>query len=71
VKGAATLDGDPTPGQQSRIESHMALFIEDVAQLGLAAGVASRLMVPPFAAVTCSVRELYDQTPGAGAGAPL
>lgn len=71
VKGRATLDGDPTAEQQSRMESHLALFVEDVAQLGLSARVASRLMSPPFAAVTCSVRELYDQTPGAGAGAPL
>jgi hypothetical protein len=71
VKGRATLDGDPSPEQLSRMESHLGLFVEDVAQIGLPDRVASRLMTPPFAAVTCSVRELYDQTPGAGAGAPL
>lgn len=71
VKGRATLDGDPTADQEARIESHMALFVEQVGQVGITAGTAQQLAVAPFLAVTCSVRELYDQTPGAGAGAPL
>jgi hypothetical protein len=71
VKGRAELGGDPTPEQRSRIEAHVALFVEQVGQIGMAPSHASRMSVPPVVAVTCSVRELYDQTPGAGAGAPL
>lgn len=71
VKGRATLGGDATPEQRSRVEAHIERFVAQVEQIGMARDHALRMPVPPFAAVTCSVRELYDQTPGAGAGAPL
>lgn len=71
VKGRAALGGDPSPEQRSRVEAHIERFVAQVEQIGMARDHALRMPVPPFAAVTCSVRELYDQTPGAGAGAPL
>ncbi|MEA2333376.1 MAG: hypothetical protein QOH58_3514 [Thermoleophilaceae bacterium] len=65
-KSRANLS-DPTPEQQERIEAHIAMFVEQAQQIGMSASMSARMLVPPFATVACAVRELYDQTPGAGA----
>jgi hypothetical protein len=53
------------------VEEHLAAFGRDVEQVGMPGDSGRRLIDRRLAAVTVAVRELYDQTPGPNAGAPL
>ena len=71
MKGAALDVREPTPEELTRVEGHVAAYVDQVEQVGIPPNLARRLVQPEFVAVTFAVRELYDQTPGPGAGARL
>jgi hypothetical protein len=45
--------------------------VDQAEQVGVPRIIGSRFAEPPFMAVTIEIHELYDQTPGAGAGRAL
>ena len=71
LKGEAFDLREPTPQQLEDVERHAAAFAREAEQVGLPTGAGQRLVDPKLVAVTFSVRELYDQTPGPNAGAAL
>jgi hypothetical protein len=71
LKGEASDVRAPTPEQLADVARHADAFAREAEQVGLPLGTAQRLVDPGLAAVTLSVRELYDQTPGPNAGAAL
>jgi hypothetical protein len=71
AKGRVHTIAAPTSEQAARVDDHIALFLNQVVRVGLSRERGSQLAVPPFVAVSYTVRELYDQTPGATAGARL
>jgi hypothetical protein len=71
VKGVATEVREPSDDELAAVEEHVAAFGREAAQVGLPPDGAQRLMGSGFVAVTLEVREVYDQTPGPAAGAPL
>jgi hypothetical protein len=53
-------------------EQHRAQFLANVVEVEQIPDEIPRRLVPPaFVAVDMTVEEVYDQTPGPGAGAPL
>ena len=71
LKGTAVALGAPTEEQLAAVRRHVDLFVEEVAELGVRPEGARSFAAGELISVTVAVRELYDQTPGAGAGAPL
>jgi hypothetical protein len=71
VKGVATDLREPTERELTRREEHLEVFLEEVEQVGLERRIARRISGGEVVAVTVAVRELYEQTPGPGAGARL
>jgi hypothetical protein len=71
IKGDVVALAEPTAEQLEAVEEHLAAFSRDVEQVGMPADSGWRLIDRRLAAVTVAVRELYDQTPGPNAGAPL
>jgi hypothetical protein len=71
MKGRATAIAEPTAEQLARVEAHAAAFADEVMPLGLTAEQARRFVHHELTAVTFSVAEVYDQTPGPGAGARM
>jgi hypothetical protein len=55
----------------ARVEEHFAAFADEVEQVGISRDGARRLLDSELVAVSFSVRELYDQTPGPNAGGRL
>lgn len=69
IKGVACSVREPAPEELERAERHFAAFSEE----GERVGVSGSLLRRAFAAgdlvsVTLSIVEVFDQTPGAGAG---
>jgi hypothetical protein len=71
IKGDVRELGDPTDADLLRAGEHLAAFVGEAAQVGVPRAIGSRFAERPFIAVTVVIRELYDQTPGAGAGSAL
>jgi hypothetical protein len=71
AKGRVTAVGEPSAEQLERVRAHVAAFAAEIEPLGLSPELTRRLLVPELFAVTFAVHELYDQTPGARAGARL
>ena len=71
LKGQALELHPPTPEQLERVDAHAGAFSLEAEQVGLPPGSGRLLVEPELTAVTFSVRELYDQTPGPAAGAAL
>jgi hypothetical protein len=71
LKGPVLTVGEPVAEQLSRVDEHLAAFVEQVAQVGLPPSRAPRLREPALLAVQMEIRERYDQTPGPKAGSPL
>jgi hypothetical protein len=71
LKGAVLDLRAPTAEDLARVEAHFAGFAAEVEQVGIPREAARRLVDPELVAVSFAVRELYDQTPGPNAGAPL
>jgi hypothetical protein len=71
IKGEVRALGEPTADDLARADEHLAAFVDEAAQVGVPRAIGSRFAERPFVAVTVAIRELYDQTPGARAGAAL
>ena len=71
VKGQAISVGEPTPEQLERAAAHLAVFTDEVEQVGIPRAFAPRFMGAIGAAVRIELREFFDQTPGPGAGRAL
>jgi hypothetical protein len=71
VKGGAALVEEMTTEDGERAVRHREAFAAEVADFGLSRAVLERMVAGPLVAVTFEVAELYDQTPGPGAGARL
>jgi hypothetical protein len=71
LKGTSRDVAEPTSDELALAERHIAAFVDQAEQVGVPRAIGSRFAEPPFTAVTIAIRELYDQTPGAGAGRPL
>jgi hypothetical protein len=61
------------PGAEllARVEEHFAAFAGELEQFGIPRDAARVFLDADLVAVSFAVRELYDQTPGPGAGGPL
>jgi hypothetical protein len=71
VKGGGARVEEMTADDEERVARHVAAFSAEVAGFGIVRAVMERMAAGPLVAVAYEVAELYDQTPGAGAGAPL
>jgi hypothetical protein len=71
IKGTVTEAREPTPEQLTRVEEHVAAFIDQAGQLGITPKQVDALVEPEYVAVTFVAREVYDQTPGPSAGSRL
>ena len=71
MKGTAAEVREPNAEQLTRVEEHLAAFVDQVEQVGIPRHLAPTFMQPEFVSVTLEVRELYDQTPGPNAGSKL
>jgi hypothetical protein len=72
VKGTAHDLEPPTAADLERSEAFCTAFFADVQAVdGIGASLMRRLVPSDLLACTVAVAELYDQTPGPGAGAPL
>lgn len=69
IKGTVTALGEPTEDDLGRMREHVAAFAEEVVQLGIPPDRALGFLDDRFLAVTFTVAEVYDQTPGPRAGA--
>jgi hypothetical protein len=73
IKGAVTAVREPTSAELERAERHFAAFASEAEQVGVPARAARRTFGPwsDFVSVTCSIDEVFDQTPGPNAGRRL
>jgi hypothetical protein len=71
VKGKAEVLGEPDERQLAAVAAHVEAFSAEVILLGLPDDAGARLADDGLLAVAVSPRELFDQTPGPGAGAAL
>jgi hypothetical protein len=71
LKGETVDLRAPSSEQLDAVDAHADAFAREAEQFGLPARLARKLLEPELTAVTFSVRELYDQTPGPNAGTPL
>jgi hypothetical protein len=69
VKGRAVSLSEPTPEQLGLIEEHVLAFAGNAQHLGVELSQVRNYVQPVrHLAVTVSVREVYNQTPGRNAG---
>jgi hypothetical protein len=71
LKGSVVEIRDVRPDDEQRVAGHLEAFIAEAQKLGLPQGFGQTFVAGELIAVTFAVEELYDQTPGPGAGAPL
>jgi hypothetical protein len=72
VKGRAVSLSEPTPEQLGLVEEHVLAFAENAQHLGSELSQIRNFVQPVgHLAVTVSVREVYNQTPGRNAGKAL
>ena len=71
AKGVVTDLRQPGERELARRDEHLVDFLDETDQVGLERRVARRVAAGEVVAVTVAVRELYEQTPGPGAGTRL
>jgi hypothetical protein len=72
VKGAAVNLSEPTPEQLELVEEHVLAFAGNAKHLGVELSQIRNFVQPVgHLAVTVSVREVFNQTPGRDAGMAL
>ena len=71
LKGSVLEVREPQPADEGRVAEHLEAFTAEVRQLGLPPEFGETLVAGELLTVTFAVEELYDQTPGPGAGARL
>ncbi len=72
VKGRVTAVETPTADDLERCGHHNDELLDDIEQTDFFPRQVSERMVPPgYVVAIVAVDEVYDQTPGPGAGAPV
>ena len=72
LKGLATSVAEPEADDLERVERHVGRFVAEVARIGGPEHVALRMFVPVgLLALSLSIDEVFDQTPGPTAGRRL
>jgi hypothetical protein len=71
LKGTAVELGEPDEQRLAGVGRHLAAFVEEVWRVGVSREGAERLLEPDLVQATVAVRDVFDQTPGANAGARL
>ena len=71
IKGVVRELREPTQEELERVVRHIEAFLDEAERVGVPRRLGARFAEPPFSALTIEIRELYDQTPGAGAGRSL
>jgi len=71
MKGAAVEVRDVSAADEARVDAHLDAFMTQVRQVGIPAEYRLAAIVGPLFTVTFAVAELFDQTPGPGAGGRL
>lgn len=71
LKGRVVRTEDPTPDDLARCDAHNDELFTDIHDTDHFPRQLTERMVPPgYVVVVVEVEELFDQTPGPGAGAP-
>jgi hypothetical protein len=69
IKGVAASVREPAPEELERCERHFVAFSVEGARVGVSEGLLRRVFTASeFVSVMLSIDEVFDQTPGAGAG---
>jgi hypothetical protein len=69
IKGVASSVREAAPEELERAERHFAAFCVEGARVGVSETLLRRAFAPrDFVSVTLSIADVFDQTPGAGAG---
>jgi len=73
IKGVVTTVREPEAAELERAERHFHAFSAEAEQVGVPTRVARRAFAAPsdLVSVTCSIDEVFDQTPGPNAGRRL
>lgn len=71
VKGRALVVRDATEAERAIMERYLDAFAKELDIVGLPPSVSRRISFLPAHAVEIEVTEVFDQTPGPGAGARL
>ena len=72
LKGVVIEAREPKPRELERAERHLEAFVAEAEQVGVAPELTRRgFRRPDLFAVTFSIDEVFDQTPGQRAGARL
>lgn len=71
MKGRCTEIRELDEADHGAVDAHVEAFSIEVVTVGLTAASARRFVAPHLAAMTISIDEIYDQTPGPNAGQKL
>jgi hypothetical protein len=72
LKGLVVGTREPEAVDLGHAERHLEAFVAEAARVGVPPDNVRRVYVrADFIAVTVSIDEMFDQTPGHGAGSPL
>jgi hypothetical protein len=71
VKGSSVRVRLAGPAEHEATQRYLAAFTEALYFIGVSRAAARRIRVEPCVVAELEVRELFEQTPGPGAGAPL
>ncbi len=71
VKGRRTLVRAATVRERAIQKRYLAAYVEELVKVGVSRDLARRIRLWPAFVVELEVRDLFSQTPGSGAGAPL
>ena len=68
LKGRAVRMGESPPERQAQVEAAFAAFVEEVSKVGLPPRMLQPVVLWPLVEVEVEVSEIFNQTPGPGAG---
>ena len=71
LKGVVVAQRPARDDERAVVEAYRERFASHLTVVGMARGLTRRLRVWPCHAVEIEMRELFDQSPGPGAGGPL
>ena len=72
VKGVATRVAEPEPADLERVERHVGSFVAEAERIGAPPELSRRMFVGNgLVAISFSIDEVFDQTPGPTAGRRL
>ena len=71
LKGRCTSIGDVSGADSVWIARHLDTFVGIAGQIGIPPDVVRNLAGSDFVRIAFEVEEMFDQTPGVGAGKPM